>query len=465
MTRKLLLLAAVSALAIAPAWATGGKPSFVPWGVDLTAMDSSVKPGDDFFDYVNGAGAKRTQIAPDRTFVGIDSVLNDQIDKDVRAIVEDTARNPAGYGRIGQQVGDFYGSWMDEAAIAAKGAAPLKPYLDRIAAVNDKGDLVDLFATVGYESPVGVSIYPDLSHPTQYAVYAGQSGLGMPNRDYYLLQGAKYDAYRTAYRAYVTKIQELAGITDAAAKADRIVALETAIAKVHWTPEQSRDVDKIYNPMDRAKLNAFAPELQWDRALAKQGLGDRNTIVVTQTTAIQAIGKLLDSVPLSTWKDYLAYHFVSDHAPYLPAAFDQANFDFYSKTLRDVPTQSARWKPARRLVNGALGEAVGQIYVQRHYPAESDRQMGELIANIRAALQEKIETNDWMDDATRKEAIAKLAAFDPRTGHPAKYIDYSTLKVERSDLLGNVMRSDQFDWNLLLTRMKNPVDGTLWGMT
>jgi putative endopeptidase len=465
MKRNLLLLAAASALVIAPALASEAKPAFAPWGVDLSAMDGAVKPGDDFFDYVNGAWAKRTEIAADRTFVGIDSVLNDQLDKDVRAIVEDMATNPAQSGRIGQQVGDFYASWMDEAAIANKGAAPLKPYFDRIAAVNGKGGLIDLFATIGYQSPVGVSIYPDLANPTQYAVYASQSGLGMPNRDYYLLQGAKYDAYRAAYRAYVIKIQELAGIPDAAAKADRIVALETAIAKVHWTPEQSRDIDKIYNPMDRAKLNAFAPQFEWDRALAKSGLGDVKTVIVTETSAVQEIGKLVDSVPLATWKDYLAYHFVSDHAAYLPPAFDQANFDFYSKTLRDVPNQRDRWKRGVGLVNGALGEAVGQIYVERHYPPESDRQMGELIANIRAALQEKIETNGWMDEPTKKEALAKLSAFDPRTGHPAKYIDYSTLKVDRSDLLGNVMRSGEFDRDLLLTRMKKPVDRTLWDMT
>jgi len=465
MKRNLLLLAAASALSMTPALAQEAKPAFAPWGVDLSAMDSGVKPGDDFFDYVNGAWAKRTEIAADRTFVGIDSVLNDQLDKDVRAIVEDMAKNPAQSGRIGQQVGDFYASWMDEAAIAQKGSAPLIPYLERIAAVKDKGELIDLFATVGYESPVGVSIYPDLANPTQYAVYAGQSGLGMPNRDYYLLQGAKYDAYRAAYRAYVTKIQELAGITDAAGKADRIVALETAIAKVHWTPEQSRDIDKIYNPMDRAKLNAFAPQLEWDRALAKSGLGDVKTVIVTETSAVQEIGKLVDSIPLATWKDYLAYHFVSDHAAYLPKAFDDASFGFFSKTLRDVPNQRDRWKRGVSLVNGALGEAVGQIYVERHYPAESDRQMGELIGNIRAALQEKIETNGWMDTPTKKEALAKLAAFDPRTGHPAKYIDYSTLSVDRSDLLGNVMRSDQFDRDLLLTRMKKPVDRTLWDMT
>ena len=465
MTRKLLLLAAASALVLTPAFAVAANPRFAPWGVDLSAVDAGVKPGDDFFDYVNGAWAKRTEIAADRTFVGIDSVLNDQLDKDVRAIVEDMARNSASSGQIGQQVGDFYASWMDEPAIAAKGAAPLKPYLDRIAAVKDRDGLVELFATTGYPSPVGVSIFPDLSDPTRYGVYAGQSGLGMPNRDYYLLEGAKYDAYRTAYRAYITRLQQLAGIPDAAAKADRIFALETAIARVHWKPEDSRDISKIYNPMDRAKLNAFAPQLEWDKTLATAGLGDVKTIVVTETTAVQEIGKLVDSVPLDTWKDYLAVQFINSHAAYLPHDFDQARFDFYSKTLRDVPNQRDRWKRGVDLVNDALGEAVGQIYVQRHYPQESDRQMGELIANVRAALQEKIETNNWMDAPTKKEALAKLAAFDPRTGHPIKYIDYSTLKVDRGDLFGNAVRSEKFGWDLLLERMKKPVDRTLWGMT
>ena len=465
MTRKLLLLAAASALIVTPAMARNGKPAFAPWGVDLTAMDSKVKPGDDFFAYVNGAWAKRTEIAPDRTFVGIDSILNDQLDRDVRTIVEDMAKASASAGPIGQQVGDFYASWMDEAGIAAKGAAPLKPHLDRIASLRDKGELVELFATTGYPSPVGVSIFPDLSEPTRYGVYAGQGGLGMPNRDYYLLEGAKYDAYRAAYKAYLTKLQQLAGFADAAARTDRIFALETAIAKVHWKPEDSRDVSKIYNPMDRAKLSAFAPQLQWDRALPKAGLGDVKTVVVLETSAVQAIAKMVDSVPLDTWKEYEAAHFINSHAAYLTKDFDQARFDFYSKTLRDVPTQRDRWKRGVDMVNGSLGEAVGQIYVQRHYPPEASRQMGELIENFRAALKEKIETNSWMDAATKKEALAKLATFDPRTGHPVKYIDYSTLKVDRSDLFGNVLRSERFEWNLLLERMKKPVDRTLWGMT
>ena len=465
MSKKFLLLAAESLLVVSPAMARDGKPTFAPWGVDLSAMDNAVKPGDNFFQYVNGAWAKRTEIAPDRTFVGIDSVLNDQLDRDVRAIVEDMAKDSASSGRIGQQVGDFYASWMDEAAIAARGTAPLKPHLDRIAAAKDKSELAELFGTTGYPSPIGMAIFPDLSDPTRYGVYAGQAGLGMPNRDYYLLEGAKYDAYRTAYKAYITHIQQLAGIPDAAAKAEKIFALENAIAKVHWKPEDSRDISKIYNPMDLAKLQAFAPQIDWKRGMDKGGLGNVSTVVVTETTAVQEIAKLVEATPLDTWKDYMAFHFISSHAAYLPKDFDQARFDFYSKTLRDVPNQRDRWKRGVDLVNGALGEGVGQIYVQRHYPPEASRQMGELIDNFRSALAEKIQNNSWMDAATKKEALAKLATFDPRTGHPIKYIDYSTLKVDRSDLLGNVMRSKKFDWDLEVERMKKPVDRTLWGMT
>jgi endothelin-converting enzyme/putative endopeptidase len=462
---KMLALATAGLFVLAPMSADAAKPRFGSWGYDATAMDSSVKPGDDFFDYVNGAWFKRTEIAPDRTFAGIDSVLNDQIERDVRAIVEDMAKNPGANGRLGQQIGDLYASWMDEAAVEKLGAEPLKPYLARIAAVKTRGDLVDLFAEPGFDSPVGLFIYPDLKDPTRYSAYASQDGLGMPNRDYYLLQGAKYDTYRKAYRDYLIELQRLAGIGDAEARADRIIALETEIAKIHWTPEQSRDIEKIYNPMTRAELRAFAPELDWDRALNKLGLGNIDKLVVGEKSAIQGEAKLLASVPLETWKDWTTVHFISGNALYLSKAFDDARFNFYSKTLRDVPSQRARWKRGVDMVNGALGEGVGQIYVQRHYPPESDRQMGELISNIRAALKEKIETNSWMDAPTKARALEKLSTFDPRIGHPAKYIDYSSLEVKRGDLLGNAIRASDFDWKLLLSRFPKPVDRTLWGMT
>jgi endothelin-converting enzyme/putative endopeptidase len=458
-----ILLIASAMLAIAST-GSASPPVYGNWGYDPAAMDSSVKPGDDFFAYVNGSWFKRTEIAPDRTFAGIDSVLNDQIDRDVRDIVQDMAKNPAESGRVGQQIGDFYASWMDEAGLEGRGLEPAKPYLERIDAVHDRAGLFDLFAAVGYQSPIGVYIESDPKNPARYAVFASQTGLGMPGRDYYLLPGAKYDAFRSAYRNYVTKLLTLAGDAGAGARAERIVALETAIAKAHWTPERSRDVKATYNPKTLAQLAKFAPQVQWARMLRTQGLGSARTVIVGETTAIQGTARLIASQPLQTWKDYLTFHFLSDHAQFLPKAFDEARFGFYGKMLADVPAQRDRWKRGVALVNGALGEGVGQIYVQRHYPAESDRQVHELVGDILAALNDKIEHNGWMDQATRKAALAKLASFDPRLGHPVKYIDYSSLDVKRDDLFGNAMRSEQFDWELQLKRFPKPVDRSLWYM-
>jgi endothelin-converting enzyme/putative endopeptidase len=412
---------------------------------------------------VNGAWFKKAEIAPDRTFVGIDSVLNDQIDKDVRDVIQDAAKSGGQAGTIDQQIGDFYASWMDEPRVEALGLAPAKPYLDKIDAVHSRDGLVQLFGTVGYESPVGLGIYPDPKQPSRYAVGAGQSGLGM-GRDYYLLEGAKYDAFRSAYHDYITKMLTLAGDSDASGRADRIMALETKLAKAHWTPEKSRDVKANYNPKTRAQLAKFAPQVEWDRLLKAQGLGAAKVVIVGQTTAIQDTGKLIASEPLQTWKDYLTFHFLSDHAQFLPKAFDDARFDFYGKTLSDVPAQRDRWKRGVDLVNGGLGEAVGQLYVQRHYPPEADRQVHELVDDILAALKDKIQHNSWMDEPTRKAALAKLASFDPRLGHPKKYIDYSSLVVKRDDLFGNAIRAEQFDWNLQLKRYPKPVDRGLWDM-
>ena len=393
-----LLLASVAVALALPALAAA--PRFAPWGVDLTAADPSVKPGDDFFAFVNGGWDKRTQIAPDRTFAGIDSVLNDQIERDVHAIIDDQAAHPGAKGSVSQQVGDYYGSYMDEAAIERAGRAPLTPYLAKINAARTSRDLARLFGSTGYESPIGLFISPDTVDPTLNTVYVAQSGLGMPGRDYYLLPGAKYDGFRKAYRDYVIKIQTLAGIKDAPARADRIIALETEIARLHWTPEQQRDTKATTNPMTLAELKAYAPHYDWDAMLAAGGLGRQANFIVREKTAIAGEVALVASKPLSLWKEYLAYHFVSGTAPYLPKAFDAARFDFYSRTLRDVPVQRERWKRGVDMVDGALGEGVGKLYVDRHYPAESDRQMGELIADIsrRAEGQDRTEQLDGLGD-------------------------------------------------------------------
>ena len=439
-------------------------PRYGSFGVDLSAKDAAVKAGDDFWTFANGGWDKRTEIPADKGAVGYGNVLTDEAEANVRKILDDMAANPAKYGATGKQVGDFYGTWMDEAAIEAKGGEPLKPYLAKIAAVKDLTDLQTLFATVGYQSPVGIGIIPDLADPTRYTAATGQGGLGMP-RDYYLLEGEKYDGYRKTYRAYIQKMQELAGIANASAKADAIMALETALAKEHWTPEQSRNIMALNDPQDLAGLEKKAPEWDWALMLKVSGLDSAPKILFANNTAITAMGKILVATPLQTWKDYIAFHFVSSNAGYLSKTFDTARFDFYSKTLSGVQTQRDRWKRGVQLANGALGEAVGQLYVDRYFPQTAKAKMTELIENLRGSYQDRISKSAWMDEPTRKAALVKLAAFEPRIGHPDKYIDYSSFKVVRGDMLGNVMRSGEFEHALELERFKKPVDRTLWGMT
>jgi endothelin-converting enzyme/putative endopeptidase len=284
-------------------------------------------------------------------------------------------------------------------------------------------------------------------------------------RDFYLLPGEKYDGFRKAYRAYIQHMLELAGIGDASAKADGIMALETALAKVQWSPAESRDIARLNDPQTLEGLEAKAPDWEWALMLKTAGLDASPRVLMTNNTAITAMGKILTETPVQAWKDYLAFHFVSDHANLLPKAFDDAQFGFFSKTLSGVQVQRERWKRGVQLVNAALGESVGEIYVARHYPPAAEKQMAELIENLRGAYQERIANSPWMDEATKKAALVKLAAFEPRIGHPVKYIDYSSMKIDRNDLLGNAMRSGEFQHQLELQRFPKPVDRTLWSMT
>jgi endothelin-converting enzyme/putative endopeptidase len=460
---RLALGAAALSLTV-PALSQTAGPKYGGFGVDLAAQEKGVKPGDDFWTYVNGSWAKNTPIAPDRSSAGASVKLADGAEVAVRAILDDMAKNPGQFGAKGKQIGDLYASWMDEAAIEKRGIAPLKPYLAKIAAATDRARLQALFVEQGYASPVNIGIIPDLANPTQYTAIAGQGTLGMA-RDYYLLEGAKYDGFRAAYRAYIAKVLTLAGIGDAAAKADKIVAFETAMAKVHWTPEQNRNIPALYKPMDRAGMAKLAPQFDWPTMMKLSGLEAMPMMIMGNDTALAALGKQFAEVPVSTWQDWMTFHFISSSAPYLPKAFDDASFDFFQKTLAGTPQKRERWKRGIQLVNGALGESVGQIYVARHYPPESSAQMGELIADLRASLDERLKGNQWMDAVTKEKALAKLAAFDPRVGHPTKWIDYSAMKISRGDLLGNIMASQDWGWKYQLSQLGKPVDRSLWSMT
>jgi len=476
MKHRFLLLAGATALvtaaplfaqtapapAPAPATATAaaGHAQYGDFGVDLSARDLSVHPGDDFWTYANGAFVQAHPIPADRVSYGVSDVLQDEIEDQLRDIVEHPGDDAAA-----RQVADFYASWMDEAGIERRGAAVLQPYLARIDAVRDRAGLLALFAAPGFASPVDIGIIPDPADTTRYVVTASQGGLGLPGRDYYLREGADYDRYRAAYRAYLIQLQTLAGIPDAAAKADAVIALEHHMAEVQWAPERSRDIQQTYNPMDRAQLAVLAPQFDWPTLLTASGLGAAQTVVVGETTAIHEEGALLDSVPIDTWKAYLTVHFLDNFAQYLPHAFDQARFEFRSHALRGVEQQRDRWKRGLDVLDNALGEAVGRIYVERHFPAESRRQITELVANLRAALGERIQHNPWMDDATRTQALAKLDAFDPRLGSPARFVDYSPIRVDRGDLLGNAFRAGEFAWARQVHRFGGPVDRSLWEMT
>ena len=459
---KILALATAGMMAIA-APAVAQKPVYGDWGYNPTAMDSSVKPGDDFWAYVNGMWDKNTQIAPDRASAGPFVTLSDKSEKDVHEIVEQLASDP-NRDHLGQQIGDFYSSFVDTAAIDAAGNAPLKPYLAEIAAAKSRSQLLSLFMKPGFASPVDVDIGPNFKNPDIYAAFAGQATLGMPSREYYLEDNAKMKAHRAAYRDYIITIQKLAGLPGGEAAADRIIALETALSKAQWPAADRRDIDKIYNPMTPAQLQKLAPQFNWTSTLAKAGLGKAGTIIVTEPSAVAGAGKILASTPLSTWKEWLAFRFVSDHASYLPKAIDDARFAFYSKELSGVQEQRERWKRGVAAVNGALGEGVGEIYVKTHYPPESERQMKELIGTLEEAYRERISSNSWMDEATRKAALEKLAAFEPRIGHPVKYIDYSSMAVVKGNPLANAMAAADFNWKLQLSRFPKPVDRTLWGM-
>jgi endothelin-converting enzyme/putative endopeptidase len=456
------LLLGASLLAT-PAFAqTAARPKYGTWGVDYGTMDKSVKPGDDFFRFAEGSWLRDAPIAADKSRAGYNYDLPDETEAEVRNIVESAGANPA--DPVMRQVGDFYAAWMDQAGIEARGTAPLLPYLARIAGVKTRRDLNLLMAEPGFAAPIGIGIDADEKDPTRYTVSSGQARLGLPIRDYYLLAGEKYDTIRKAYRAYVIRIQELAGIPDAAAKADAIIALETRLSQDQWTPEARRDPQKTYNPMTRADLTKLAPQFDWDATLAHLGLSGMPTVIVREPSAVAAAGKRMEDVPLATWQDWLAFRFISDHAQFLPKAFDDARFDFYSHTLQDVQNQSERWKRGVRLLDANLGEAVGRIYADKHWTTDTATQMDELIADLRAAYADKIDHAAWMDEATRKEALAKLASFDPRIGHPVKYIDYSSMKVSRADPLANAMAADDFGWKLQLSRLGKPVDRALWDM-
>lgn len=438
-------------------------PQIGTWGVDLTTRDPNVKAGDDFNRFANGAWMDSYEMPPDLSSYGTFIQLRLDAESDVRDIVEELAAKEATPGSLEQKVGAAYGAWMDTERLNELGASPLKPHVDRIMGLSSRKQIQREMASLHADAPFGFGIIPDPADTTRYIAFVGQSGLGMPNRDYYLEDDARFKEYRAAYETYVTKMLELAGLSKPARRAQAIIALETKIAQVHWTPAESRDIKKIYNPMPLEQLAKLAPEFEWKMIVDALGLTEVPTFVVAQTTAIEKSGKIFSRTPVRTWQSYLAFHFIRSHAQYLSSDFDDAHFAFYSKTLRGIPEQRDRWKRGVNLINGALGEAVGQIYVKRHFPPSHKAQMEALVANLIAAFEERLKANPWMDEPTREQALLKLSTFEPRIGYPEKWTDYSDLSLEREALLANALAIDEFQWKDQVERLGGPVDRQRWG--
>jgi endothelin-converting enzyme/putative endopeptidase len=441
------------------------KPAYGSFGVDLTAMDTSVKPGDDFFRYVNGKWLDTSEIPPDRAGHGTGTIVFEKTEADLHAILDELAASKPAAGSVEQKVADLYAGWMDQAAIEARGLEPLQPFLAQIDAVKDKAGLMQLVGSIDFQAPFGLSINPDTNDPTRYTVWVSQTGLGMPNRDYYLKKGARFDAYRAAYSTYVTKVFELLGHKDPARSAKQVIGIENKIAAVAWPPERQRKVSEVNNPMDLAGLKKLVPNVDWKIVLAGVGLGAAQHFIVNETTAIRDGAKLLDSEPLAAWKSYMTLHFVNAYSTDLPKAFDEAQFEFNAKALRGVQQQRDRWKRGLTLVDAAIGEGLGQIYVRKHFPPETKAKMDTLVANLREALKERLAKLEWMDDATRAEALKKLDAFEPRIGYPDKWRDYSALKIERGKHFENSRNARIFEWERNVKRIKEPVDRSEWFLT
>ncbi|MFL6722343.1 MAG: M13 family metallopeptidase [Sphingomonas sp.] len=469
--------AALAAPALAQGAATG--PFYKPSGLDLTAYDRTTRPGDDFFQYANGAYLARAVIPADRPAVSRRLEMTDRMEAQLHQLLQQAA---SGVGEqpadVRGKAGAFYSSFMDEAQIDRLGIAAIAPELDAIRSASSASDLAALMGRSDYgffPAIVAPAIDSDLKSPDRYAVYLGQSGLGLPDRDYYL--EPSFAAQRQAYADYATKLLGLIGWPEPAGTAAKIIAFETAIAQDSWDKAKLRDPTTQYNPMSPAELSALAPGLDWHALLASAKVGDRDRLVVGQPDAFTRLAATYAATPLDTLKAWMAFRVADAAAPYLPKAFADANFEFRGKTLLGQAEQRARWKRGMLAVSGGdcgadpascfgtFNWGVGRLYADRYFPPETKAQIEALVGNVKAAYRNRIEHLDWMSPATKLEALKKLDTYTVKVGYPDKWRDYSNLVIRRDDLVGNVRRAAEADWQFYVDRSKGPVDKGDWGMT
>jgi putative endopeptidase len=464
---SIALLAGCATQTAQPAAPARAPAAIGAWGIDLTARDLTTKPGDDFFKYANGTWAANTPIPADRTRWGTFDMLREKSDSDVRTIIEEVALAGGTPGSVQQKIADFYNSFLNQEAIDAAGLAPVQPEIDQINALRTREQVVRLIATPGIAvgGPIAVFVGLDDRNPNRYICNMVHAGLGLPEREYYRRTDGQFPQLREAYVAHLEQVLTLVGQRNAAAQARAVMAFETQIAERHWPVADRRDRDRTYNLKTRAEIRALAPRFPWDASFEAAGLGGVEEVVVSELSAMGPLATLFMATPVATLRSYLLASLIRNNAAVLPKTVDDMVFDFFGKTLNGQPQQRERWKRGVQAVNGALGEAIGQIYVQRHFPPEAKAQMLELVENLRRAYGQRIDQLSWMSAETKVIAREKLAAFRPKIGYPDRWRDYSALDIRAGDAYGNNKRQQIFDWNHDLERLSRPTDKDEWFMT
>jgi len=464
-----LSLAAASALSAAPA----GRAAVQPWGVELSYIDKTVKPGDNFFLYANGNWVKHDVIPADRTYSGVNLELDKQNEDRLKGLVASLAAEPdAKLTAEERKLRDIYTAFMDTKQIEADGLAPAQKDLATIAGVKTLSDVARVIGdpSLATDGPFAFYIGVDDKNSDIYSINLTQSGLGMPDRDYYLKTDKDIVKTRDAYKTYIAQMLTIAGAKDASARADKVYALELAMAKASWPAADRRDEDKIYNPMSFSDLKKLAPGFDWDAMFKAAGIsttsphGERK-VIVAEKSAFPDLAKVFAATPIDVWRDYLTVRYLHSWASYLPKKVDDTDFAFYGMALEGKTAQLDRKIRAIHLLDGTMGEALGKLYVAKYFPPEAKAKALALVQNVLKAYDADIRTLAWMTPPTRAKALDKLHAMALKIGYPDKFRDYTALAIDRANLLGSVKNATVFEWNRQLRRIDDPVDRTEWGMT
>lgn len=437
-------------------------------GLLLEHMNADVRPGDDFNAYVNGTWIDNSEIPADRAGNSVGLEVHEEATANVKIIIEESAEGDFAKGTDEQKVGALYNSYMDVKTRNELGITPLEREFATIGALTDYRQLAVYFAEVnklGINMPFALAQYVDFKNPNTYMMYTWQGGLGLPDREYYFEQDEKSENIRAAYVAHIEKMFDLAGLPAGKSAAEMIMALETRMAGEHMLKEKTRDMVALYNKIPLNELTELMPNFPWEDYLEAAAINDIDGLVVTQLDHMRALDGIITDTSMDDWKNFLAWKVLNASASLLNEEMDQQNFEFYSKTLRGIEKQLPQWKRAVANVNGNLGEVIGKVYVARHFPPEAKEHLLVLVGNLIKAYEISIRGLDWMGEETKEQALDKLSKFTSKIGYPDKWKDYSVLRIEADDLVGNMQRSALFVYETNLARQGGPVDKTEWGMT